>query len=287
MTDHAISKLIELIIREGNPNIACRLKTDAASAQLIAFGEIHGQPNALQQAGKELMPVLKDLGFSKMAIECPDLDCLKPLFAAFNSGTGNDLNFATQIAITLNRNAFSSGLHGSPLQWDYFQMLLAARGLGIELMPVDLDYPLVDDTIRDKHLDKRVSELLEAGDSVIYWGGVNHLQKRLRPAIEGGFRTMVELLSRHPKKFKIWSVVGVIDCEQYPKLDPVWAKLKEPRYLNTRSLGQDQGVLAKPRICGPNGADPHHPESKEIPRLYWHWNSLIFLPTPPSTQEGH
>lgn len=271
--------LLRLIQEHGQDDIESCLLRDAAGAKLIAFGEIHGQPNPFQQLGMNLLPALKGLGFSTFAIETPSN--FDTHFTRFNFRLVHDQLLASQLASRQPAHAMpnEADLESSrQMETDFFKMLIAARDNEIPIVPVEHPNLHAPNARREPHITTAVSDIIKENGSAIYWGGVTHVFKR--SVINSRFKCLAEGISESLGHQSVYSVAGIVECsDYYQNLRPVLANLERPLYVKTSSAPQ----LAKMQACvisrGPNGETGPEDDKDTFGINYGHWDALVLFPS--------
>jgi hypothetical protein len=247
-----------LIQSKAERDIAEALLADAARVRLLAIGEVHPESAVLQELIIPLLPKLKAIGFSKLAIELPTV--LEKSLKEFEKD-GDEHNLATVIS-------------NCRVTVDYLPLLRAARANRIDIVPVCI-MP-IGSPPRESILIENVCKIARA-NRVIFWGGGSHTHRR--PVIATKFKSMAEGVSEHLGRENIYCVTQIIKCDKFQNLEQVFAELPSPFYVRTQAVPEIAHMTAFPKTCGPEGENkPSHTNRETFNIEYGHWDALILFP---------
>lgn len=264
----------------GESDIGKCLQRDAADARVIGFGETHGEPNEFAALGASLMPVLKGLGVSAIAIESPDY--FQKYLDRFNIYDIDLQELATKFANAQPGHCYPDEPIWSEkqLETDFFRMMMSARAAGLPVYAIDVEHPaLVPE--REPHLAKGLLNLIENHRKVAYWGGSHHLAKREH--MNTTHKTLAERIAEVHGTKAIFSILGISERHKvkFPVLQQHFRDIAAPVYMAMQPAMECSLEIISAEYRGPNGenrqADRKMDWGKFEPR-YSDYDALILLP---------
>lgn len=261
-----------------------------SNPQLVAFGESnHVAAEPLRNFIVELLPELKDLGFSVFAFEIhADDDVFEGLEKFIEDGDIENIasvicdpNWTAEGRLMMYcRNAWLTEGFYDELRFmpDFERLLTTVRNLEMQVECIDTPEVLQnrkEPAVRDPFMADKLSKLLQQGKKIVWLGGCRHTMIPRRDGI-----SCAQLLSEATAMYR---VTGLTGADQLP---PLWSRPTHTISMQSEHLMEIIGSIDNPVFCDSTEAQirefelyrDENENGEPEPVTGRCWDSCVFFP---------